>query len=226
MGRVLLVRHGQASFGADDYDVLSPTGWEQGRLLGAWFAAHDITPTALVRGGMRRHRETLEAMAATAGWSLDQTVVDTDWDEFDHVAIVAGWADLPSDVPPDEIDRRAFQKIFEAATASWTAGEGQHAETWVGFIARIRAALDRTAAAAGPGQTVVVVTSGGVIGVLAAILADPDDDDPAALARRWTRANAVMVNASVTRLLVGSTGARVLTLNEHTHLEGDTITYR
>ena len=55
---------------------------------------------------------------------------------------------------------------------------------------------------------------------------DRQYDDPAALARRWTRANAVMVNASVTRLLVGSTGARVLTLNEHPHLAGDAVTYR
>jgi hypothetical protein len=71
-----------------------------------------------------------------------------------------------------------------------------------------------------------VVTSGGVIGVLAAALADPDDDDPAALARRWSRLNAVTVNSSVTRLVAGSTGPRVLTFNEHPHLEGDHLTYR
>jgi broad specificity phosphatase PhoE len=35
MGQVLLIRHGQASFGADDYDVLSDLGWTQGRALGA-----------------------------------------------------------------------------------------------------------------------------------------------------------------------------------------------
>ena len=40
MANLFLVRHGQASFGADDYDRLSPTGHEQSRLLGeylAWF---------------------------------------------------------------------------------------------------------------------------------------------------------------------------------------------
>ena len=58
MGVVLLVRHGQASFGADDYDVLSETGWEQARLLGAWLAARGVAPDVVVRGGMRRHRET------------------------------------------------------------------------------------------------------------------------------------------------------------------------
>jgi hypothetical protein len=34
------------------------------------------------------------------------------------------------------------------------------------------------------------------------------------------------VNSSVTRVVVGSTGARLLTFNEHAHLEGETLTYR
>ncbi|MDO9457174.1 histidine phosphatase family protein [Nocardioides sp.] len=225
MGRVLLVRHGQASFGADDYDVLSPTGWEQGRLLGTWLGERGVTPTSLVRGDMRRHRETLEAVAETAGWGADATV-DAGWDEFDHLGIVAGHPDVPSLTDSGSLDRRAFQRVFEEATARWTSGEGDYDETWVGFVARVRSALDRVAAGAGSGETTVVVTSGGVIGVVAAVLADPDDDDPASLARRWSRFNAVMVNASVSRLVVGSTGARLLTFNEHPHLEGHHLTYR
>ena len=42
MGIVLLVRHGQASFGADDYDVLSDLGVEQSRVsAGPWPPALD-----------------------------------------------------------------------------------------------------------------------------------------------------------------------------------------
>jgi broad specificity phosphatase PhoE len=165
-------------------------------------------------------------MLETSGWADGATAdvtVDTDWDEFDHLGIVAGWADLPSDVP---IDRREFQKVFEAATASWTAGEGAYDESWAGFAERTRAAFDRVVARAGSGRTVVVVTSGGVIGALAAHLVDPDDTDAASLARRWSRMNAVMANSSVTRVLVGATGARLLTFNEHGHVEGDLLTYR
>lgn len=224
MGLVLLVRHGQASFGAEDYDVLSPTGWEQGRLLGSWLAARDVVPTTLVRGGLRRHRETLEAMTAAAGWPVEpvEPVVDGDWDEFDHLGVVASHPEVAA----GPVDRRDFQRVFEEATARWTAGEGEHEESWAGFVARVRAALGRVTVAAGSGETVVVVTSGGVIGVVVAALADPADDDLAALARRWSRVNAVTVNASVTRLLAGATGPRVLTFNEHPHLEGDHLTYR
>ena len=50
---LLLVRHGQASWGADDYDRLSPLGEEQSRLLGAALAARGVRPDLVVRGSMQ-----------------------------------------------------------------------------------------------------------------------------------------------------------------------------
>jgi phosphohistidine phosphatase SixA len=38
MAELVLVRHAQASFGADDYDKLSDLGWRQSRWLGEYFA--------------------------------------------------------------------------------------------------------------------------------------------------------------------------------------------
>jgi broad specificity phosphatase PhoE len=218
MGLVLLVRHGQASFGAEDYDVLSETGWAQGRLLGSWLAERDVTPTAVLHGGMRRQRDTALAMAEGAGWDGIEPVVDLGWDEFDHVGMVASYPDLPDGL--DLTDRRAFQQVFEKATAHWTAGEpGDFSETYADFEARVVSALGRAADAAGSGSTVVVVSSGGPIAVACGALVDPG-------ARLWQRFNTVIVNSSVTRVVVGSTGARLLTFNEHSHLEGDHLTYR
>jgi broad specificity phosphatase PhoE len=223
MGVVLLVRHGQASFGSDDYDVLSQTGWEQGRLLGAWLAEHKVVPTAVLRGGMRRHRETAEALAAAAGWGAEAEV-DLGWDEFDHLGVVAAYPDHPEGA----LDRREFQRVFELATQRWTAGshDVEYPESWPGFVQRVRGALDRACVGAGPGGTVVVVSSGGPIAVACAALVDPDGDDPATYARLWSRFNTVVVNSSMSRVVVGSTGARLLTFNEHPHLEGETLTYR
>jgi broad specificity phosphatase PhoE len=228
MGVVLLVRHGQASFGADDYDVLSETGWAQGRVLGAWLAERDVTPTAIVRGDMRRHRDTAAAMIEGGGWADAEVDVDAGWDEFDHVGMVAAYPDLPSGDSVDFFgDRKAFQRVFEQATARWTAGEhdDDFPESYSAFGARVRAALDRATALAGPGGTVVVVSSGGPIAVACAALVDPEADGPG-VARLWHRFNTVLVNSSVTRLVVGSTGARLLTFNEHAHLEADHLTYR
>ena len=222
MGQLLLVRHGQASFGADDYDVLSDNGWAQGRLLGAFLAERGVVPDVVVRGDMRRHRETGEAMLEGAGWSVPPMQVDAGWDEFDHVGLVATAPDLPA----EPMDRRTFQAVFERATARWTAGEpGDYPETYAAFAARVRASLAAAAEQAGPGRTVVVVSSGGTIAVVAAALSDPDADH-AGLARLWARFNTVMVNSSVSRVVVGSTGARLLSFNEHSHVSGDTLTYR
>ena len=78
MGEIYLVRHGQASFGADDYDQLSPLGAEQGRILGRWHAGLGLQIDGIALGGLKRHRQTAEAWAAQmptapapAAWTID-----------------------------------------------------------------------------------------------------------------------------------------------------------
>ena len=224
MGVLLLVRHGQASFGADDYDVLSETGWAQSRLLGAYLAERGVKPDVVLRGNMRRHRETAEAMIEAAGWTA-QVEVERGWDEFDHLGVVAGYPDLPTD---RELDRREFQHYFELATRRWTSGEhdADYPESFAAFRERVGAARARACDGAGPGGTVVVVSSGGPIATACGSLVAPDQDDPEVVWGLWGRFNTVVVNTSVTRVVVGSTGARLLTFNEHAHLEGDHLTYR
>jgi len=223
MGVVLLVRHGQASFGADDYDVLSETGWEQSRLLGAYLAERGVTPDVVLRGDMRRHRETVEGMLAGGGWSAP-IEADPGWDEFDHLGVVAGYPDLPE----GELDRREFQRYFELATRRWTSGDHDegYPESFAAFRERVGGALQRACDGAGPGGTVVVVSSGGPVATAAASLVAPSEHDPSVLAELWQRFNTVVVNTSVTRVVVGSTGARLLTFNEHAHLEAEHLTYR
>ncbi|MEP6791213.1 MAG: phosphoglycerate mutase family protein, partial [Ramlibacter sp.] len=59
MGTLYLVRHGQASFGADDYDKLSPLGHKQSVRLGEYFAQKGLRFDAVIAGTLRRHLETL-----------------------------------------------------------------------------------------------------------------------------------------------------------------------
>lgn len=222
MGLLLLVRHGQASFGADDYDVLSDTGWAQARALGRWLAASGEAPCSVVHGGMRRHRETWQGLAEGAGWPDPSPVTDPDWDEFDHLAVLERHAAVTGEAVDHAADRRAFQARFETATGHWSSAgmDGGYPEPYDDFVARARRALEGAAGLPGPA---VVVTSGGVIAALAAVLVLPPDVPVGPV---WARFNTVIANSSVTRVIVGGTGARLLTYNEHPHLPHSLVTYR
>jgi broad specificity phosphatase PhoE len=219
MGMVLLARHGQASFGADDYDVLSDLGVAQSRRLGEWLAANGVEPSAVLHGAMLRQRDTATAMVDAADWSLTLEL-DEGWNEFDHLGVITRSPELAEDLQ----DRRAFQKAFEDATARWSGGAFDHEydESWHAFVGRVGAALGRACERDG---ATVVVTSGGPIAAACATLVDPDAS-PAELPRLWNHFNTVTVNCGVTRVLVGSTGRRLLTFNEHAHLPRELVTYR
>ena len=220
MGQVLLVRHGQASWGADDYDALSETGWEQSRLLGRALAGRGVEPTLIVHGSMRRHRETAEA----AGLA-DRATVDPGWDEFDHLEMMGA---VPSPAAGRTPTRAEFQAWFEAATDRWTGGEHDtgYAETFDAFGDRVTAALRRTAEAA-PSGTAVVLTSGGPTAWAVATLLGADLEREGRV-RLWRRLNPVCVNSGVTKVVTGRRGLTLVSFNEHTHLDPkpDLLTYR
>ena len=221
MGVVLLARHGQAWFGADDYDVLSRTGVEQSRMLGRALAAQGVVPAHVVHGTMRRQRDTAKAMVEGGGWEVVPEL-DDGWNEFDHLAVVRRSLDDPDAVVG--LDRRAFQELFEEATSRWSGGafDEEYAESWPAFLRRTTDALDRAVARDG---TTVVVSSGGPIAAVCATLVDPAASGHQ-VARLWNAFNTVNTNASVTRVLDGSTGRRLLSFNEHSHLPRELVTYR
>lgn len=231
MSVLLLVRHGQASFGAADYDALSGTGHEQGRILGRALAARGVVPERIVRGGLRRHRETVEGILVGIGESGRDlpVLVDAGWDEFDfdHVLRVHTPSEESQSVmasvgslPPEE-QRAVFQAFFEEATARWTGGTADHeyAESFPAFSERVVGALQRAAEAAS--GTVLVVSSGGPIGLVTSHLLAGD-------ASLWAQLNRVAVNTAVTKVISGRSGLHLSSFNEHTHLEHDRslLTYR
>lgn len=210
MGQVLLVRHGQASFGAEDYDVLSERGLEQARATGRLLA--DLKPTAIVRGTLRRQQETAEELLSAAGWRAP-VLVDERWNEMDHLELMAR---VPSGTA-GEPDRHQFQQWFEAATAQWLGGEhdGEYDEPFPAFEARVVAALGDLSTS-GP---VVVVSSGGPISVVVAELTQGGRS-------AYRRLAPVVINASVTKLISGRRGLTMVSFNEHAHLAGELLTYR
>jgi broad specificity phosphatase PhoE len=224
VGQVLLVRHGQASWGSDDYDVLSETGWAQSRALGEDLRERGVEPALVVHGTMRRHRETAEGAGLAAG-----ATVDAGWDEFDHLGMLAA---VPSPFEGREPTRAEFQTWFEAATDRWTGGEHDpdYGEPFAAFGDRVAAALRRTADAAeqaGGSGTAIVFTSGGPTSWATASLLGAELDGPARV-RLWRRLNPVVVNSAMTRVVSGRRGLTLVSFNEHGHLDRtpSLLTYR
>ena len=61
MATIYLFRHGQASFGAADYDRLSPLGERQATLLGHYLRDSGIVLDAAFSGDLLRQRQTARA---------------------------------------------------------------------------------------------------------------------------------------------------------------------
>lgn len=229
MSVLLLIRHGQASFGKRNYDALSDRGHEQARVLGAALAARGVRPTRIVTGGMRRHAETAEGIIVGLE-NGPEVVVDDGWDEFNFVHVMEVHKPLYRSralmfadfVRTPAAERRAkFQSIFEEATERWTGGDADddYKESFPAFSQRVDEALRRTAGQAD--GVVLVVSSGGPIGLVTSHLLAGD-------ASLWATLNRVAVNTGVTKVLTGRSGLTLSTYNEHSHLDQDgaLITYR
>ncbi|MEV6305179.1 histidine phosphatase family protein [Actinoplanes sp. NPDC051861] len=231
MGRLLLVRHGQASFGAEDYDALSTLGAEQARVLGESFARRGVKPDLVLRGSLRRHEGTVAGLFAGLGEPGIPVTVDAGWDEFDFQQVVAIHRPLyREEIAGHEQPGRAFQEIFEAATGRWSSGgfDAEYAESFPAFRDRVTGALERAGELLREHRDIVVVSSGGPIALAVAMLTAGMTADAATLAVVWSSLNRVAVNTGVTKLVSGRRGLWMSTYNEHSHVEADQrlLTYR
>lgn len=221
MATIYLIRHGQASFGQENYDQLSPRGWEQGRVLGRWLSGK-VEPAAVFGGNLKRHRETVEAIATGFGDTLPDMQVLEGLNEFDHMEVVErlkpDWRDrqvMARDLSAYPKPARLFQQVFEEAMARWTSGRYDHeyAESWPVFRARVTSALEELIAFADGGD-VLVSTSGGPIAVIAQHLLALSDDKTLAL-------NHVIANTSVSRVLYSGPRRSLAVFNNYSHLEAE-----
>lgn len=212
MGTIHLVRHGQASWGSDDYDQLSDLGSEQASAIGVSWEASGWAPTDAVAGGMKRHAQT--AIATIDVYGGDGYDVDAGWDEYDHLVLAR-----TSDPASLGQDTKAFQALLNVAIKDWMAGDADAGESYEAFRGRVLAAFELVVSQATSGRAIAVFTSGGPIALVVSHLLAGGDS-------LFQRLNDVVINASVTTVIVGQTGPRLLAFNEHAHLPRDMVTFR
>ncbi len=230
MSYIYLIRHGQASFDADDYDQLSSLGEEQSRKLGEWLSRTKQTLDHVVIGGNRRHRQTaqhcLQIVGATQASILEQDwLVDQGFNEFMHEEVLLRhspefdhFSDLKKSIAQQSDPRRAFHALFSAAMTRWTSGEfDDYSESWIAFQERCRIALRKVIElheGTEQNKNIGIFTSGGTISVLLQPILGINDQHIFEL-------NASLLNTGVTRLKVNTQQIRLRDLNSTAHLELD-----
>lgn len=225
MSELILVRHGQASFGAESYDKLSDKGIEQVKILSQHWQALGERFDCIYSGTLLRQRETAHELLSLVDGEPTESVQLPGFNEYNgdpliraHLRDMREAGDLSGPTAWPIQDERVFQKIFEQATARWIADDLDPRddiadfERWGDFKARVYAALDEVMARHGTGSRVVISTSGGVIAMaLQRVLNFPDDQ---VIATNW-----MVRNSAVSRIIYGRGKLSLTQFNNLAHLE-------
>jgi broad specificity phosphatase PhoE len=211
MSVMTLVRHGQASFFADDYDQLTPLGEEQSRRLGEYWVRHALVYDEVYTGPRSRQRRSAAVTGAAvreAGLAWPDPIVVDGLDEFDLDGILhrlapelsrqdAAFAGLFERFRQSHGDHdrvRAFQRMFEALLIHWQSAPTAELgiESWATFRARVERTLRQIVERPGRSRRVALFTSGGIIGAATAwALGAPDRT---ALELSWRLRNSALTD--------------------------------
>jgi broad specificity phosphatase PhoE len=222
LSELILVRHGQASFGTDSYDKLSPDGIRQVKILAQHWQQLNMRYDALYSGELRRQQETAQLLAPTV--SNPQINILAGLNEYNGEPLIRLYLrdharNEGFDLAPEDVrERKTFQRVLEAASRHWIEGslsagaEDSDFEPWQDFKARVHNVLDEIMTRHTGGSRVVIATSGGVIAVaLQRALQLPDNQT---IATNW-----MVNNSSVTRLVYGRGKVSLGSFNTLSHLE-------
>lgn len=214
MSEFYLVRHGQASFGAKNYDKLSALGHQQARWLGEYFNQRDITFSQAFMGDMVRHRETTQGIID--GLSLPPTVtVDTGFNEFNFKNIGDSYLSLnPQSSLPENPKPADFYRLLKLAMHAWSEDllpESSLEESWSEFRSRVQKALN-TVCHQKSDKPILIVSSGGAISMLTSLVLGLN-------AQQVIELNMQVRNTSISHFYFNKTNIRLSSFNNIPHLD-------
>lgn len=185
MSVLTVVRHGQASFFADDYDQLSIVGEEQARLLGRYWADQRLMFDEVFVGPRKRQQQSAELAGIEyqkSGFDWPQPTMLQDLDEYDLEGLAKRFTPLLAERDPDfarlvknyqqsegETERlRGFQRMFEVMLGHWQATDKHEVEveSWHAFRRRVQRVVEHVQQQPGRSRRVIAFTSGGFIGAI------------------------------------------------------------
>ncbi len=206
LGEICFVRHGQASYGADNYDMLSELGHVQSGWLGEHIS-HCMAPfDMVVRGDLRRHRET----AARVLGHLENLPehVDPRLNEMSYFVMERAYVERTGHAMPTT--QAGVAAHFTRVMRAWERDQIPEAvESFQAFQSRVLAAVKDFGQA---GKRVLVISSGGPLGIVLRYVLKLQ-------AQAMTDAILSTHNASYSRFLVDPERVRLFQFNATPHLE-------
>jgi broad specificity phosphatase PhoE len=231
-----MVRHGQASFGKENYDQLSEKGRKQCEILAEYLVRTGLSFDAVYAGDMLRQKDTAGEMVAVYRANkrtLPDLCVMTEFNEYSSRDIIMAHIHdvaqedpgLKSDLENLYIDKKAFQRVFEKIMTRWISGEAEKPGVvrWQDFRERVQSGLRKVMMENGRKKNILICTSGGPIS--AAVQMALGLSDEKALRIAWH-----LVNTSVTTFVYDGDRVELTAFNHTAHLEllndSEWITYR
>lgn len=175
MPEIFLLRHGQASFDADDYDQLSSVGVKQAQWVGQHLASLDRCPDVVIRGAMRRHEQTTLSVLESCSVGRSPEVM-AGLNEYNLRGLIKHFQQCFPKAWVDTGDRhRDYARNMKRALDYWISGElsSDGEESWLSFSARVLDALQQIGTH--KFERALVVTSGGAIGAAVASVLDASE---------------------------------------------------
>ncbi len=239
MSQMTLVRHGQASFFADEYDKLSSLGEQQVRRLGRQWAQQRLVIDEVYCGPRSRQRASAELAGSEyqqSGLGWPEPIELADLDEYDLDGLMNRFVPRLAERNSDfarlvEIYRqsegeqnrlRDFQRMFETLLRHWQAAEFPETgvESWSAFRQRVARVVRHIQDRPGRSRRVVLFTSGGFIGC--AVQQALGADDLKALELNWR-----IRNSSLTEFMFTPDRFTIDSFNAVPHLDDPALwTYR
>lgn len=218
MIQLTFVRHGQASFGAENYDQLSPLGLRQSERLGQYLRQRadwqNQTWDAVVTGSLARHQQTWQALAQGAGWSHTPTVLPG-LNEYDSEALIRALkvCHRMEDPHSPEGYKQHFRALRDALR-QWMDGtiSPDGMPSYGDFVAGVMEVI-ALARAQHPDGRVLVISSGGPISTLVGRMLSTPPETTIEL-------NMQLRNTALTDVVATPRAVRLVSFNHLPHLDG------
>lgn len=222
MATIYLIRHGQAQFGMEEYDALSPTGIEQAKILGKRFMQHKIIPTKIISGSMKRHQQTMDFCLEKMESNEFVKMTNEEWNEFDHRDVLTKYEsryavleELKKDIFLDKDPKQKITEVLTGAVTRWTSEQyNDYNESWKTFCERILSGLQKIENESNKNDIIFVFTSGGSISVVLQHLLQLS-------VQKTFELQLGVANCSITKIKIASNGLRLLSFSDHAHFEGE-----